>query len=116
MTSSTKSDTPTVMVAPQAQATINVAEQNNASEPTSSSSSESETTTGVDADTEESMTSEEETDKLQTKEIDGKREKWVAVKGSPTAVVTPASATISANELSWALLSTVDRWFLPSAL
>ncbi|KAK0501818.1 P-loop containing nucleoside triphosphate hydrolase protein [Armillaria luteobubalina] len=49
--------------------------------PSDSSSSESENTTGVDADTEESVTSEEEDASTEN----GKKEKWVAVKGqSPT--------------------------------
>lgn len=101
VTPTARGDTSAVVAAiPQSPPAASAAVESDASESTSPSSSESETTTGVDADTEESMTSEEETEKLQTKEADGMKEKWVAVKGSPTAVVTPASATVSATDAS----------------
>lgn len=62
----------------------------------SSSSSESEST-GVDADTEESVTSEDdETDKGEQKE-EGKKEKWVAVKGQTAVSAAVPSATTAAD-------------------
>lgn len=62
----------------------------------SSSSSESEST-GVDADTEESVTSEDdETDKGEQEE-EGKKEKWVAVKGQTAVSAAVPSATTAAD-------------------
>lgn len=71
--------------------TVPAATETEATTSESASNSESETSTGVDADTEESVTSEEETEKLDSvAPTEGKKEKWVAVKGqavqaAPTA-------------------------------
>ncbi|KAF8638406.1 hypothetical protein AX17_002231 [Amanita inopinata Kibby_2008] len=75
-----------------------------------SSSSDFEQSTGADADTEESVSSEDETDtnkaEDETSREDGKKEKWVAVKGaaasstSNSTTTTTMTATVTAAAAS----------------
>ncbi|KAF9465557.1 P-loop containing nucleoside triphosphate hydrolase protein [Collybia nuda] len=71
------------------------AETATTSESSSSSSSSESETTGADADTEESVTSEDESDKTEEPVVvkeEGKKEKWVAVKGQVPPVPTETAA------------------------
>ncbi|KAG5641961.1 hypothetical protein DXG03_003853 [Asterophora parasitica] len=76
----TAESTPTE-TSPAVASTATVAESSSSS----ASNSESESNTGIDADTEESVTSEDEAEKKE----EGKKEKWVAVKGQTAAAASP---------------------------